>query len=230
MLWQCFYIPPKWPDPFSVFHKPTSSIWVFHEFLACPCRSPDVLGWFLILRNAPISSLKEMVLQVNQCSWAPLPSNAWRTKLALLKSRVTALFLPLRILNSTTSWSVHPRLPWAFTTTTSPSLFLSTRHSSTALLIGSSTTCIRELPSTLCRNFLDCACLAVLLFQQILGWLKHSMRTSVCEATYSCVLEGFTNFPHLIRQPVANTHNSDTVTGLPFSSHPKALHSFITHP
>lgn len=48
-------------------------------------------------------------------------------------------------------------------------------------------------------------CLAVLLSQQILGWLKCSMRTSACEATYSCVLEGFINFPHLIRKPVANT-------------------------
>ena len=45
------------------------------------------------------------------------------------------------------------------------------------LLINSSTTCIRKLSLLLCRNFLDCVCLAVWSFQQMSGWLKTPMRT-----------------------------------------------------
>ena len=136
---------------------------------------------------------KKWHLSVDQLSWVPLPSNMLaqgippgrslkRLKLALLKSRVVillvALLLPYKILNSTISWLLQPKLPPNFTSPTSPSLLVRTRSSSTYLLVGCSTICIRKLSSVHCRNLLDCVCLAVLLIQQICGWLKSLIRTS----------------------------------------------------
>lgn len=103
---------------------------------------------------------RKLCSNINQISWKPLPSRAWthgippcrslkRPNLALLKSRIVILLIdllpPQRILNYTISCSLQPRLPPTFTPPTSPSLFVSTRFSSTLLLIGSSTTCVREL-------------------------------------------------------------------------------------
>ena len=73
----------------------------------------------------------------NQLSWTPQPSRALthgippsrslkRPKLALPKSKVLilviALLPPHRILNCTISWSLQPKLPPTFTSSTSPSL------------------------------------------------------------------------------------------------------------
>ncbi|KAM6306894.1 erbin-like [Podargus strigoides] len=57
----------------------------------------------------------------------PLSRSLKRSKSALLKSRVVSLLhtllVALRILNSTISWSLQPRIPFSFTLATSPSLF-----------------------------------------------------------------------------------------------------------
>jgi len=104
-----------------------------------------------------------------------------RPKLALLRSKflilLIALLPPRRILNWTISWSLQPSLPPTFTSSTSPSSFVNTRSSRVPFLVGSSTTCIRKLSSMLCRNLLDCACLAVWSSQLKSGWI---LQTSFC--------------------------------------------------
>ena len=124
----------------------------------------------------------------------PLSSRTWfheiptsrflkRPKLSLLKSRVVFVLVafhpPCRVLNSTISRLLQLRLPPALTPNT-PSLFDSTRSSSTPLLVGSSTTCVKQLP-ILCNNPLDHCCLDVKSFQQISGSLKSPMRITACD-------------------------------------------------
>lgn len=120
-----------------------------------------------------------------QLSWTLHPSRALsrgtysnrslkRPKLALLKSRVVslvfALLPPVRILNSTMSWSLAPRLPLTFPPTTSSFFFM--RSSRVSLLIGSSVTQVRKL-SMLSRNSLDCLCPAALSLQQMVKVLHE---------------------------------------------------------
>lgn len=124
--------------------------------------------------------------------WIPWGRSLKKPKLALLKSRVTVLLIlllpPFRILISTISWSLQSRLPPDFTSPISPSLFVSTRSSSTLLLIGSLTTCVKKLPSMHCKNLLDCLWPSVLSFLQTSGWLNSYMSTRSCnwKATCSC--------------------------------------------
>lgn len=78
-------------------------------------------------------------MNINLFSWAPLSSRALchrlvsrrslkKPKSALLKSRVVnlffTLFYALRLLNSTNSWSLQPKLPLTFTFSTSSSLLM----------------------------------------------------------------------------------------------------------
>ena len=92
-------------------------------------------------------------MNINQLSWAPFSSRALshgtlpsrflkRPKSALLKSRAVSLLVILlpapRILNSTISWSLKPRLPLTFTSLMSPSFLVSKRSSRPTLLFGSS--------------------------------------------------------------------------------------------
>ena len=86
----------------------------------------------------------------------PPSSSLKRAKSALLRSKVLVLLIallpPRRILNSTISWSLQLSLPPAFTSSTSPSLFVSTRSSRAHFLVGSSTTCITMLSLMLCKT------------------------------------------------------------------------------
>lgn len=142
-------------------------------------------------------------MSIKQLLWTPLPSRALshgippnrslkRTKLPLLKSRVAvlliALLLPCRILNSTISWSLQPRLV-SNLHIPKQSFFVSTRSNNTFLPPGSFAICVKKLSSGLYRDLLACVCLTVMSFQQISGWLKCSRRTRACdhEATSRCL-------------------------------------------
>lgn len=108
MSWQRSYIPFKWIDPFSPFHRLSSSIWVFPW---APCSS--IVGLLSPLpdffRNVPILSLEEVVLEC-QLSYVPLASSALTPgllpgrSLFLLKSRVEILFIVLFLPRSWTSF------------------------------------------------------------------------------------------------------------------------------
>jgi len=113
-------------------------------------------------------------LNINQLSWdllpfrdlshGTLPSRSLvRPKSVLLKSRAVSLLCvllaALRILNSTISWSLQPRLPLSFPT--SPSLLARTRPSIAPLLVGSSVAWRRKSSSTHSRNLLVEVVLAV---------------------------------------------------------------------
>ena len=180
---------------------------------------------------------RKWCLNSNQLSWTPLLSRALtrgippsrslkRPKLTLLKSKImillTALLLLCRILNSTISWSLQPRLPLTFTSSTSPSLFISTRSSITSLLVGSSTTCVKKLSSMLCRNLLDCVCLAVWSFQQISGWLKSPYENQGLWlwGYFHLPVEGLIDFFFLVRWPVVNMHNKVSHMSLCLDSYP----------
>ena len=109
-------------------------------------------------------------LDINHLSWTPLPSKVlshrtppkrplMRPKSALLKSRVVSLLFTLlsalRILNSTISWPLQPRLPLIFTYATSRSLWVSMRSRRAPVLIGFSVTLRRKLSMVHSRNLLD---------------------------------------------------------------------------
>ena len=96
-----------------------------------------------------------------------------------------SIFQPTSISVFTESWSGGPPLALyrcppevsVFLKLRSPELdtavlFVRTTSNSTPLFTGFSTTCIRMLSLTHCRNLLDRVCLAVLLYQQTSGWLK----------------------------------------------------------
>lgn len=96
-----------------------------------------------------------------------LPSRSL-TKLqsSALKSRaVTLLFVCtplLASLKSTSFWKMQPRLPSAFTSLMSSSLFASDRSSGAPPLVASSIAPARKLSATVSRNLLACSCLALL--------------------------------------------------------------------
>lgn len=91
-----------------------------------------------------------------------------------LCSWLFALPPPLRILNSTTSGSLQPRLPLPFKSPTTSSLFTSARPSRAPLLLLSSTTparkCALEI-SWIAPSLLD------LSFQQAPEWFRSPTRT-----------------------------------------------------
>lgn len=60
-------------------------------------------------------------------------------------------------------------------------LVFSTRSKTVLPYFSSSIACARESSSVHSRSLLDCLCSTVLLFQQILAWLKPPMRTRDCE-------------------------------------------------
>uniref|UniRef100_A0A8C3P8F3 Olfactory receptor n=1 Tax=Chrysemys picta bellii TaxID=8478 RepID=A0A8C3P8F3_CHRPI len=100
-------------------------------------------------------ALNKASLKYSQLSWTPCPlilasqrilpiGSLKESKSAFLKSRVLILllsFLPfVRILNSTISWSLLPRLPPTSTSPTNSFLFVSSRSRGAWLLVSSSMT------------------------------------------------------------------------------------------
>ena len=116
-------------------------------------------------------------------------------ELALLKSRVvirlTSLLRPCRILNSTISCHCKPRLLSTFTSSTSPSLFISTRSGSTPLLLGFST-------------WTACACCVV--FPADVRVVPHENQGLGSWGYFHLSVEGL-DFLFLIRWPVVHTHS-----------------------
>lgn len=99
------------------------------------------------------------------------------------------IFFPtLRILNSPTSWSLQPRLPPAFTSPTSSSLYASMRSIRVPLYVDSSVTWVGKLWPVQSRNLLDWYCPAVYPPADI-GVVKalQEARTCECEACSSCL-------------------------------------------
>ncbi|KAK4818603.1 hypothetical protein QYF61_015465, partial [Mycteria americana] len=73
--------------------------------------------------------------------------------------------------------------------------------------VGVSITWVKKLSSMHSRSLLDCLQLAVLLFQQMLGWLKSPSRTRACEREASCSWrKKASSVALLIRQPVIDTN------------------------
>lgn len=197
---------------------------IFHfcqELLVHPHRPCALVAWFPAHWDRMFLSLEQASLKINKLSWTPLLSEAVchgvllrrSMKSALLKSRVVillfALFCTLRILDSIISWPLQPRPPPASTSLTSSSLFASMRFSRASALISFLITSVRKLPSAQSRDLLDRRCLAVLLFQLILEWLKFSMRSRACEqeASSSCLKKGLV-YLFLIRRSVIDAHNN----------------------
>jgi len=121
-------------------------------------------------------------------------------------------------------------------------LFESTTSNSMHLIIDSSTTCIRKLSWTHCRNLVDCVYLVVFLCQHISRWLTLPMRSSASDPESSFqFVEGLINFLLLIRRPVVNVHNCVTHISLLlyfhhelftrslFISRQNSIHSSCTH-
>jgi len=104
---------------------------------------------------------------------------------ALLKFRVlTMLFvipISLSSISSTSAWSLQPRLPPILTSPMSSLELVTTRSSIASPQVGVLITWLKKLSSMYSRNLLDCLQLAVLLFQQMSGWLKFPSRTRACE-------------------------------------------------
>lgn len=103
----------------------------FHELLAHLCRSHATFAQFLSLRDAPILNLEEVVLEWQPALLVPLAfqsSNPWNASMYVCEEvKVSSpevqssnptycfvLFIPLKMLNSTVSWSLHPKLPQLF--------------------------------------------------------------------------------------------------------------------
>lgn len=101
------------------------------------------------------------------------------------------------------SWSLQPRLPRTFTSTIRP-LFASTRSRSPPLLIVSSTTCAKALPSMLCRSLLDCVCFTVLPWSGVIEFL-HNSKSFWLWSCFQIPAEGLIYFFLMIRWPVSNT-------------------------
>lgn len=70
---------------------------------------------------------------------------------------------------------------------TTASLVMRTRSSISPHLAGSSITWSRKFSAMHSRNLMDFLCPSALLLQEILRWLKSSMRTSECEAAPVCL-------------------------------------------
>lgn len=154
---------------------------------------------------------KKCRLNAAQLSQAPLPSSTLAheippsrpqetSKLSHQKSRVTillfALLLLLKILNSTITRSLHPKLPPAFTSLTSPFLLVRTRVRSTPRLVGSSTTYVRKLSSTRVPGH---------VFSSTDAWMIKVPHVNQCPGLrgyFQLPVEDLTNFIFLIWWPI----------------------------
>lgn len=77
------------------------------------------------------------------------------------------LLSPLKVLNSTISWSAQPGLHPAFTSPPSSSSFVSIRSIRVISLLSSSVTSVRKLTPMSSINFLACLCCVVLFFERV---------------------------------------------------------------
>lgn len=174
-----FFFPSVWVFPWA----PSSSMWV--SWHLCP-----------ISYSPGRASLGSSDVWMSNSSLGPtyLPalSSMGHIQVGLWRSHGSpeVQFLLCKILNSTVSRLLHPRVLPVFIHIPNQ-YFVRTGSHSVPLLVGSCTSCIRKLSSTHCRNLLDYMCLAALLLQKIPGWLKSPMRTGAChhEAIFSCVWE-----------------------------------------
>lgn len=107
-------------------------------------------------------------------------------KFALLKFRVLTLILPDPYSSGSQTPPGHGRHQAIVTSVMLSSTLLSTRSSKASPCVGPSITWTRTLSSTDARNLLDCLEPAVLLSQQISGWLKSPIRTRASEPNSSC--------------------------------------------
>lgn len=169
-------------------------------FPAYPCKCPALFTWFLAHRDTLILSLMEVMLEY----WPSLldPLLFWshgilisrsfkRPKFAFWNLRVLVLLTaglpPCRILISTISWSLQPRLPPTFTSSTTSSCFLvqgPTTHPSLLAPPPLASQCFHQWSA----DFLDCLCQAILSLKQISVWLKSPRRTRACDPDdiFSC--------------------------------------------
>lgn len=110
-LWVSFYV-WVWPGTLCISMQAFWSFWWTSSLLGC--SAPEVgVGDPWILQNVSFSSLQDLILQhaTKQIPKRPKPTS--------LKPRAMSLFITisasLRILNSSISWSLQPRLPLTFT-------------------------------------------------------------------------------------------------------------------
>ena len=85
----------------------------------------------------------------------------WKSKVAVL---LPCLLTSPRIKKSTISWLFCPRQLPAFTSHTSPSLFVNSKSSGVPPLVGSLTSCVRKLSSIHSINLLNCYFLCCIVF------------------------------------------------------------------
>lgn len=120
--------------------KSGASPGVHHSLPQCH-RSPAGPSWWLVFRPPHCSSSCSLQGLI---PWDSAEQIFERPKSALLKSQVVSLLLPLlpalRILSSTISRSLQPRLPGNFMSPVSPSLLGDTRSSRAPLLAASPVT------------------------------------------------------------------------------------------
>ncbi|KAK4806147.1 hypothetical protein QYF61_001073 [Mycteria americana] len=151
---------------------------------------------FLYLGTESSCALWKVSLKICQLCSAPLSLrtlsqgflltnslNSW--EFAFLKFGVLTILLAcpisLRTVNST-----NPRLPPVLMSLISSLALVTSRSSVASPLVGLSITWLKKLSSMHSRSLPDCLQLAVLLFQQMSGWLKSPSRTRSCEREASC--------------------------------------------
>ena len=156
---------------------------LWHSGIACSCASKM---WFL---------------KTDQHLWTPKASKAdfqgtllnsplYSLKFALLKFRVATLLsfflIALKIFNSTISWSLWQIQTPTITSTTSPSLFTNSKSRRASYLVGSLSTCDKELSSpTNFKNFQDLLITGVWYSSLMSGKLKSPRRTRATDPDIS---------------------------------------------
>ena len=136
-----------------------------------------------------ICQLYSAPLSLRAVSQGVLLTNSFKScNFAFLKFRdLTSLFawpISLGSANSTSVWSLLPRLPPVLTSLISSLVLVTNRSSVHPTVLGLSITWLNKLSSMHSRSLLDCLQLSVLLFQQMSG--QSPSRTRACEHHASC--------------------------------------------
>ena len=164
--------------PFSL----TSKYWLSHAgllpslplFLHLGIKSSCTL-WRASLNICQLCSAFLSLRAVSQGAILTNSLKSWN--FAFPKFRILNLLFTwpfsLGTVNSTSTWSLQPRLPPCLTSLISSLALVTVRSSMASSLVG-------LLSSIHSRSLLDCLQLMVLLLQQISGWLKSLSRTRAC--------------------------------------------------
>ena len=204
MLGQCLCFPPRLSVPASTFCVLPFYVWVLlwvpsssMQAFWCVCLASSLLRWTALELGASGPWVSTSFLGPRSLQGLiPQDSTKQTQEMARICSRESrvvimlyALLPPLSILNSMISWSLQARWPLTFTSSRSHSLFVSVRSSRAPLRVVSLVAFVWKLSWMLCRNSLDCWYCAVLVLQQISGWLKSTVRTRACKykATSGCL-------------------------------------------